>query len=140
MDKTCTKCKVSKPLTAFNKDAPRKDGLSYWCKACSNANAKKFYGENQERLRLAARRRREEGVAVANAYLREHPCVDCGESDIQVLQFDHIERVRGRGHRVFDYARDVTRMLEEINKCEVRCANCHLRRTRQQLGWVRADG
>jgi len=26
-------------------------------------------------------------------------------------------------------------ILKEINKCVVRCANCHLRKTAQEEGW-----
>lgn len=63
-------------------------------------------------------------------YLLKHPCVDCGETDILVLQFDH---VRGKKCREvsclvatgFSWAA----IEREIEKCEVRCANDHLRRT-----------
>jgi hypothetical protein len=34
--KTCNKCNSSLPLTLFNKERKNKDGLSYWCKTCSN--------------------------------------------------------------------------------------------------------
>jgi hypothetical protein len=60
-------------------------------------------------------------------------CLSCGELDPIVLEFDHV-----RGDKV----RNVTEMMgtealrAEIAKCDVRCANCHLRRHRtpQNLG------
>lgn len=64
-------------------------------------------------------------------YLTEHPCVDCGEKDPVVLEFDHIDpslkehtigRLIGSGYNLDDIAK-------EIDKCVVRCANCHRRRT-----------
>ncbi len=65
-------------------------------------------------------------------YLREHPCVDCGESDLVVLDFDHLPGA----DKHFDVARAVTgstrawgTIKAEIDKCEVVCANCHRRRT-----------
>lgn len=68
-------------------------------------------------------------------YLLDHPCVDCGEDDIVVLQFDH------QGNKVADVSRmrycSLTKLKEEILKCEVVCANCHARRTAAQFGWWR---
>lgn len=56
-------------------------------------------------------------------YLSNHPYVDCGNSDIRVLEFDHI-----KGTKEFTVgSSNVTleRLEIEINKCEIRCANCH---------------
>lgn len=72
-------------------------------------------------------------------YLSEHPCVDCGESDLVVLQFDHV-----RGTKLYDIADLIRnrashkRMFDEIAKCDVRCANCHLRKTAKEQGWNKA--
>lgn len=63
-------------------------------------------------------------------YLATHPCVDCGESDQRVLEFDHV-----RGTKLMAVATMLSRcasiekVFDEINKCEVRCANCHRKAT-----------
>lgn len=36
--KRCTGCKITKPLTDFNKDRSRKDGLDWYCKVCNRNN------------------------------------------------------------------------------------------------------
>lgn len=55
-------------------------------------------------------------------------CVDCGERDERCLDLDHV-----RGTKVKNVSEmlgcSVPRLLEEIAKCEVRCANCHRKRT-----------
>ncbi len=72
------------------------------------------------------------------AYLLEHPCVDCGETEPLLLDFDH-ER-----DKVEDVATMVVmglpwREIEtEIAKCNVRCANCHRRKTAHDRGYYRA--
>jgi hypothetical protein len=68
------------------------------------------------------------------AYLSEHPCVDCGQQDIRVLEFDHVDPSTksfcvGRG--VTD-GRGLKSIQAEIAKCEVRCCNCHRIRTREE--------
>ena len=60
-------------------------------------------------------------------YLSTKKCIDCGEKDPIVLDFDHIKPE--------DKFKPVSKMLsghwswlslkKEIEKCEVRCANCH---------------
>lgn len=62
------------------------------------------------------------------AYLQSHPCVDCDETDIRVLEYDHV-----RGEKIAELWLMVKRgnslaIIEaERAKCEVRCANCHRR-------------
>jgi hypothetical protein len=85
---------------------------------------------------LNTKRRR----AVANAYGAKRRklvadmkqaagCADCGyDKHPEALQFDHV-----RGRKLFNIATHVTdrweRLLAEIAKCEVVCANCHSVRT-----------
>ena len=74
-----------------------------------------------------AKRRRRDNLQRVLDYLKTHPCVDCGEDDPIVLEFDHLrDKVANisamRGHPWW-------KMLLEIAKCEVVCANCHRRRT-----------
>lgn len=65
-------------------------------------------------------------------------CVDCGEKDVRVLELDHV-----RGQKIMGVSAMVSRNMSieritaEIAKCEVRCANCHRRKTwerRERVG------
>lgn len=71
------------------------------------------------------------------AHLKENRCVDCGESDPIVLQFDHREPSEKSGNvsALISRGNSWSRVLAEIEKCDVRCANCHMRRTAKQFGW-----
>lgn len=69
----------------------------------------------------------------------EHPCMDCGEADPIVLEFDHKAdsiKVESVTQMVMNNA-SWERITAEIEKCEVRCANCHRRRTAAQFGYKR---
>jgi hypothetical protein len=60
--------------------------------------------------------------------LKREGCVDCGESDPVVLDFDHVfgkktAKVTGL------LGSGQGRLINEAAKCEVRCANCHRRAT-----------
>ena len=132
--RACTKCGELKPLEAFPPVRRGEPKLQSWCRECfAEANARNYQANrDRERARIykyIADRRTEVGKKIID-YLLEHPCVDCGESDIVVLEFDHI------GDKVADvsaYAaggRTWARVKAEIEKCEVRCANCHRRKTR----------
>lgn len=63
-------------------------------------------------------------------YLRSHPCVDCGETDPIVLEFDHISP---KGHRISLCSMSLERLIAEVAKCKVRCANCHKRRHSKRI-------
>ena len=75
------------------------------------------------------------------AYLAEQPCVDCGVTDPLVLEFDHVDPANKRDeiYRLVHHAYSWAAIEVEIAKCEVRCANCHRRRTALQFSWSRFD-
>jgi hypothetical protein len=77
--------------------------------------------------------------ALLTDYLLEHPCVDCGERDVRCLDFDHregtekLDNVCSLVHEAVSWSR----ILSEIEKCDVRCANCHRKVTMKRAGWWR---
>jgi hypothetical protein len=84
---------------------------------------------------LARKRRvRAEYRVLMGDYLLAHPCVDCGEDDIRVLEFDHPPGAEKLDDVAALMARQLPwkRILEEMNKCQVCCANCHRRRTAER--------
>lgn len=134
MTKICGLCKNEKSLVDYNKHSKRKDGLQSFCRDCGHKKFKDYYANNKEKQKATVVRRnrriREENRLQLCAVLRGQKCIDCGEADPVVLDFDH---VRGKKRK------DVTLMVnsgfswknivKEIAKCEVRCSNCHRRRT-----------
>jgi hypothetical protein len=68
-------------------------------------------------------------------FLSLKSCIDCGENDPIVLEFDHkspnkkFKQISSMlsGHYSWDS------VLKEIKKCEIRCANCHRRKTYLQF-------
>ena len=136
--KECTTCGESKSLEEFSKRTTGKPVAR--CKACVNAKFRETYAANREKFAEKNKRDlpkyRERNLRYMIEYLKNNPCVDCGEDDIEVLEFDHIIPLQGQ--RVTNMnACSIERLQEEIDKCEVRCANCHTRRTRKQFGWSR---
>ena len=125
--KVCCTCHERKPLSEFNKRRASPDGLQARCRECSRV----WYELNRKQHIINARRRTD-GVREANrqrlvAYFREHPCVDCGETDIRVLEFDHrphCVKVENIARLLADGCAWAT-IAAEIKKCDVRCANCH---------------
>jgi hypothetical protein len=137
MTKRCTICKVEKNTTEFGQNLNKRDGFQPYCIACSREKDRKCYHTNEDRKRKV--RERKDNNYLNNRkllldFLREHPCVDCGESDPVVLEFDHV-----RGQKKFTVGSAVSFSLSvlmvEIEKCEIRCANCHRRRHAKENKW-----
>lgn len=88
------------------------------------------FGGGLFRTTIHNRRYRARNTKFLQDYLSNHICVDCGESDVVVLEFDH---VRGKKlGNVSDLANtpvSLETLKKEVAKCEVRCANCHRRKT-----------
>jgi len=66
--------------------------------------------------------------------LLKRGCVDCGETEFAVLEFDHIIKTKTdiRVSGIISGGQHLPRLKRELAKCEVRCANCHTRRHRNE--------
>lgn len=60
-------------------------------------------------------------------------CVDCGETNHIVLDFDHIKDKKYNVSRMIHDGFSWKAIMKEIEKCEVVCANCHRIRTYNRL-------
>lgn len=140
IEKYCGKCQKTKEVDEFSKNPTKKDGLNNSCKECQAAYQKVWYAKNRARhMRMAKARTdrvSEENRQMVYEYLKTHPCVDCGEGDPVVLDFDH---VRGEKEGTISYwvssGFPQKKILLEMEKCDIRCANCHRRKTAKQFGW-----
>jgi len=54
---TCTKCKETKPASAFHQDRSRSSGRRYWCKSCSSHYRSHWVETNPEKIRAKSLRR-----------------------------------------------------------------------------------
>ena len=136
--KTCSKCLENKPITEFTVRPDRPGKVYSHCKACQRSYQRQNYRRNKEGYAKRRDANRERSHRIVADYLSSHPCVSCGEGDLRCLDFDHIkgEKVRSISRAIHCcWSKD--RLFEEINKCVVRCSNCHRKRTSAKGNWYR---
>ncbi len=138
ISKTCTSCKQEYDISFF----PLRNGKPRgYCKSCANARTRAHYSKNKDYYFDRNKKRRKNLQEKLLDYLADKGCVDCGEKDPIVLEFDHIDPATKEA-TISKMVRHLTqrwdKILEEINKCEIRCANCHKRRTARQFNWFKA--
>ena len=79
-------------------------------------------------------------------YKKTHHCVDCGESNPFLLEFDHTN-VDSKGDGIDKsfaigscYRTSEQALRAELAKCDVRCVSCHRIKTLYEKGSYRASG
>lgn len=132
----CTRCGRSLPGEAFPRKAKGSLFLQSWCRECFSAFNTANYAANRPReiarIRANELRNREQNRVRVREYLVSHPCVDCGEDDPDVLEFDHLRDKRYDVSNMVQKGMSWSMILMEIAKCEVRCANDHRRKTKER--------
>lgn len=92
---------------------------------------KRYYYKNLKLFKNKNVKRKQMLLDYVNS-LKDKPCTDCRKKyPTYVMDFDHNDRNR----KIISIARAIRdmwskeRILEEIEKCELVCANCHRIRT-----------
>jgi hypothetical protein len=107
-------------------------------KAYQRAYTKKHYKKYRAK-HIARNKRLKAELRAEVAEIKEaNPCMDCGEKyPACVMDFDHRDPSlkKDRNHRVSELAARGARkkVFEEIEKCDLVCANCHRIRTHMPL-------
>ena len=100
--------------------------------------AKAHYLKNKElyasRARVSQAQRREENRKFVQRVKEGAPCSDCGGSfHFSQMEFDHLRDKDAAVSRLANAPATLRRLAEEIDKCELVCANCHRLRTWERL-------
>lgn len=134
----CKKCLIDKTSGEFTSSSRKKNKLDSTCKKCRAEVVRCKYNSTldqsrQKKIKANDIRHIRNRKYILN-YLKTHPCIDCGETDFIVLEFDHRENKKYNISNLVGRA-GIKLIQEEINKCDVRCANCHRRKTAKQFNW-----
>ena len=136
--KICYKCGLLKE--EFRKLAKNKDCLDNYCKDCRKTDDKRTYQAHLITNRIAGlnskNKLRNRNKEFIRNFLINKTCIDCGEKDPIVLEFDHFEDKKDNISEIIQNC-SIELIEIEIKKCEIRCANCHRRKTAIQLGYYK---
>lgn len=97
---------------------------------------RKHYYANKKAYQERARQREQEFRQIV-LERKNKPCMDCGvQYSPWVMEFDHrepVDKVAGIGPLI--KRGNLQLLLEELDKCDVVCSNCHRERTAKMFGW-----
>lgn len=143
--KHCGRCETDKRLSEFGKKQSTTDGKQPWCKKCNQEYLTVWYAENKlphrEEIRKRKKAYRNAAVELVVEYFLDHPCIDCGEDDPVLLEFDHRDPLA----KTFNVSNlsasvaslDFVTLRTEMDKCDSRCANCHRKKTMKERNYAR---
>ena len=122
--KLCTRCDTSKPQSEFGKASARPDGLTAYCKLCTRSLNARNSKKNEAR------------EVVEQEIVARGGCMDCGSTVRAVMEFDHVRGVKVANiSKMVATAASAQDVRDELNKCDLLCANCHRVRTARRAGW-----
>jgi hypothetical protein len=124
--KTCRKCGRAKPADREHFNWSERDGLSARCKDCRRQSGKKHYVANKVVYFRHAETRRQDIAEFIRSLKHDKSCTGCKQPHpYWRMHFDHLgDKMINLSHpRVKRWSKE--RILAEVAKCELVCANCH---------------
>ena len=122
--KKCATCGKLKDESEFNWRW-KKLGIRHpTCRECHKIYRKGWYESHKEEHLANVYNRKKDRIQEAREYvwnyLSTHPCVDCGESDPVVLEFDHVRGkdknisvMAGQGYSISALQKEISDALED---------------------------
>ena len=134
-------CYKTLPIENFAWKNKSKGLRRHACSSCRHKSEMKRYNKNPEakqrrlaRIATSCKKRRDQLQSIINEIKSNSSCVDCeGTFPPCAMDFDHV-----RGTKKYNVSKMVAKrmsldkILKEIEKCDVRCANCHRIKTYEE--------
>jgi hypothetical protein len=128
--KTCGKCGDPKPNDEFALQNKKTGQRASYCRGCRRIYGRVHYSKNKE-LYIDRNERAHARLLEFLHSLKRGPCMDCGGTFHPcAMDFDHRDS-KEKVSNVSELFSRVSRrkLLEEVAKCDLVCANCHRVRT-----------
>lgn len=128
--KQCSTCKENLAVEHFHKNKSKADGRHHCCKQCQRNYYRKHYASNKEQYLARNKRTRKRRQARMLQQKANTPCSDCGGTFHPfIMEYDHRDPST-KNFSIGSIHKNAGRKLaEELEKCDLVCANCHKMRT-----------
>ncbi len=121
--KECNKCHTEKDLSEFASHPTQ--GTQSNCKVCQRLISAEWYQNNKNKQIANATRNNKKYRRRIFEYKESLSCESCGEEETVCLDFHH-KNPDEKEFSICNYnGAGWDRVLLEIQKCHVLCANCH---------------
>ena len=123
----CPRCDSEQPESNFHRNKHRASGRASYCKPCQLAYRKDYYRRNTEKVKQRVYDRRDAMKVRYQELKTALSCERCGFDHPAALDFHHDdpEKKTLAVSRMVCDGWSEARILQEIEKCSVLCANCH---------------
>lgn len=126
--KQCFFCKQTLEIANFHAKPATLDGYDPRCIQCQRLYNQDYYKRNSEVAIAKTSKEARRKVEWLAEYKKTLKCSKCPENHIACLQFHH----RDSSQKEFTISTAIRRyslekIIEEIAKCDVLCANCHFK-------------
>lgn len=136
----CSTCLIDLSSEHFYFRSKERGTLKKICKNCHSLYRREHYLRNRQKYDIAHRWNEKQKFLLREYIyqrLLQSECVDCGEKDLMVLEFDHIQDKKFSITQMYRNSCSLDSVKKEMEKCVIRCANCHRRKTASQFSFWR---
>jgi hypothetical protein len=122
--KVCIKCKQQKQKEEMIKNRNR-------CKICHNKQQSEWRKTSSGKTSIKQSDKKRKPLRFKIKVLKKYPCKNCGEKNINVLQFDHIDPKTKKEEisKMVKRNAPIEEIKQEMRKCQILCFNCHVKKS-----------
>lgn len=124
----CNKCKRNDLIESDFCFKNKSKGIRHSvCKCCQRKYKLDYYYKNKQKSKDKVMERKAELIKWLHNLKTNLKCEECSESHVATLQFHHVDPDK-KTFTICQLIHDgysKERILEEMQKCQVLCANCH---------------